>query len=239
MTHCSLASTVVGLPILQSSTEEPDAKSLEDQLGQIRRDLQALHAMLEPMITRLPPVVNIFVATPFFYKQLASAESFALVLTKSGLVPTEAYNKNLPFRHNLLSNIPALLVQGRSDLFRHIHKAQKDKATLGRTINQWYKGQQVAVTEGHVTWWSILWQAMKAPNVSNPSDSKANSFANKLKRYGDSLAADAATTHLTGSYTRNGRFGHQAGIPASGRLPKTHSAVTRYKPSALKSSRIR
>ncbi|SGY46448.1 BQ5605_C001g00435 [Microbotryum silenes-dioicae] len=148
MTHCSLASTIAGLPILQSSTEEPDAKSLEDQLGQIRRDLQALRAMLEPVImfintpnidhlkSRLPPVVKIFVATPFFYKQLASAESFALVLTKSGLVPTEAYNKNLPFRHNLLSNIPALLVQGRSDLLRHIHKAQKDKATLGRTINQ-------------------------------------------------------------------------------------------------------
>ncbi|KDE02870.1 hypothetical protein MVLG_06614 [Microbotryum lychnidis-dioicae p1A1 Lamole] len=51
---------------------------------------------------------------------------------------------------------------------------------------------------------------MKAPNVSNPSDSKANSFANKLKRYGDSLAADTATTHLTGSYKRNGRFDHQA-----------------------------
>ncbi|SGZ28482.1 BQ5605_C027g10350 [Microbotryum silenes-dioicae] len=175
MTHCSLASTVAGLPILQSSTEEPDAKSLEDQLGQIRRDLQALRAMLEPVITfintpsidhlnsRLPPVVKIFVATPFFYKQLASAESFALVLTKSGLVPTEAYNKNLPFRHNLLSNIPALLVQGRSDLLRHIHKSQKDKATLGRTINQWYKGQQVAVTEGHVTWWSILVRIYEEP----------------------------------------------------------------------------
>ncbi|SGY19782.1 BQ5605_C017g08310 [Microbotryum silenes-dioicae] len=240
MTHCSLASTVVGLPILQSSTEELDVKSLENQLGQIRRDLQALRAMLEPEITLintpsidhlkslLPPAVKIFVATPFFYKHLASAESFALVLTKSGLVPTEAYNKNLPFRHNLLSNIPALLVQGRSDLLRHIHKSQKDKATLGRTINQWYKGQQVAVTEGHVTWWSILvriyeepastldpdlrlyslyqWQAMKVPNVSNPSDSKANSFASKLKRYGDRLAADAATTHLAGGYKRNGRL---------------------------------
>ncbi|KDE02665.1 hypothetical protein, variant 1 [Microbotryum lychnidis-dioicae p1A1 Lamole] len=206
----------------KSSTEQPDAKSLEDQLGQIRCDLQALCAMLEPVITfintpsidhlksRLPPVVKIFVATPFFYKQLASAESFALVLTKSGFVPTEAYNKNLSFRHNLLSNIPALLVQGCSDLLRHIHRAQKDKATLGRTINQWFKGQQVAVTEGHVTWWSILWQAMKAPNISNPSDCKANSFANKLKRYGDSLAADAATTHLAGGYKRNGRFYHQA-----------------------------
>ncbi|SGY70098.1 BQ5605_C004g03102 [Microbotryum silenes-dioicae] len=51
---------------------------------------------------------------------------------------------------------------------------------------------------------------MKVPNVSNPSDSKANSFANKLKRYGDSLAADAATTHLAGGYKRNGRFDHQA-----------------------------
>ncbi|KDE02485.1 hypothetical protein MVLG_06965 [Microbotryum lychnidis-dioicae p1A1 Lamole] len=202
----------------KSSTEELDVKSLEDQLGQIRRDLQALRAMLEPEITLintpsidhlkslLPPAVKIFVATPFFYKHLASAESFALVLTKSGLVPTEAYKKNLPFRHNLLSNIPALLVQGRSDLLRHIYKSQKDKATLGRTINQWYKGQQVAVTEGHVTWWSILWQAMKVPNVSNPSDSKANSFASKLKRYGDSLAADAATTHLAGGYKRNGRL---------------------------------
>ncbi|KDE05960.1 hypothetical protein MVLG_03646 [Microbotryum lychnidis-dioicae p1A1 Lamole] len=169
----------------KSSTEEPDAKSLEDQLGQIRRDLQALRAMLEPVImfintpnidhfkSRLPPVVKIFVATPFFYKQLASAESFALALTKSGLVPTEAYNKNLPFRHNLLSNIPALLVQGRSELLRH-------------------------------------WQAMKAPNVSNPSDSKANSFANKLKRYGDSLAEDAANAHLAGGYKRNGGFDHQA-----------------------------
>ncbi|SGY70090.1 BQ5605_C004g03101 [Microbotryum silenes-dioicae] len=139
----------------KSSTEEPDAKSLEDQLGQIRRDLQALHAMLEPVITRLPPVVEIFVATPFFYKQwlrrsllqyvtftsvpahdcLIQASSPAVGLSKSGLVPTAAYNKNLPFRHNLLSNIPALLVQGRSDLLRYIHKSQKDKATLGRTIN--------------------------------------------------------------------------------------------------------
>ncbi|SGY45673.1 BQ5605_C001g00317 [Microbotryum silenes-dioicae] len=133
-----------------------------------------------------------------------------LVLTKSGLVPTEAYNKNLPFRHNLLSNIPALLVQGRSDLLRHIHKSQKDKATLGRTINQWYKGQQVAVTEGHVTWWSILWQAMKAPNTSNLNDSKANSFANKLKRYGDSLAEDAANALHAGRCKRNGGFDHQA-----------------------------
>ncbi|SDA02499.1 BZ3501_MvSof-1269-A2-R1_Chr12-3g03643 [Microbotryum saponariae] len=219
MTHCSLASTVVGLPILQSSTEEPDAKSLDDQLGQIRRDLQTLRAMLEPVITFIntPSIdhLKIFVATLFFYKQLASAGLLQLhhpqmVLTKSGIVPTEAYNKNLTFRHNLLSNIPALLVQGRSDLLRHINKAQKNKATLGRTMQQWYKGQQVAITQGHVIWWSILWQAMKASNILDPKDSKANSFANMLKRYGDSLAKDAATAHLAGGYKRNGGFDHQA-----------------------------
>ncbi|SCZ94280.1 BZ3500_MvSof-1268-A1-R1_Chr12-2g03797 [Microbotryum saponariae] len=221
MTHCSLASTVVGLPILQSSTEECDAKSLEDELGQIRRELQALRAMLEPVIVfintpsidhlknRLPPAVKVFVATPYFYKQLASAESFAMVLTKSGIVPGEAYSKNLTFRQNVLSSIPALLVQGRSDLLRHINKAQKDKATLGRTMQQWYKGQQVAITQGHVIWWSILWQAMKAPNIFDPKDSKANSFANKLKRYGDSLAKDTATAHLAGGYKRSGGFDHQ------------------------------
>ncbi|SCZ93890.1 BZ3500_MvSof-1268-A1-R1_Chr6-3g08957 [Microbotryum saponariae] len=224
MTHCSLASTVVGLPILQSSTEEPDAKSLEDELDQIRRELQALRAMLEPVITfintpsidhlknRLPPAVKVFVATPYFYKQLASAESFAMVLTKSGIVPVEACSKNITFRQNLLSNIPALLVQGRSDLLRHINKAQKDKATLGHTMQQWYKGQQVAITQGHVicsggVYW--CWQAMKAPNILDPKDSKANSFANKLKRYGDSLAKDAATAHLAGGYKRNGGFDHQ------------------------------
>ncbi|SCZ92019.1 BZ3500_MvSof-1268-A1-R1_Chr5-3g08286 [Microbotryum saponariae] len=241
MTHCSLASTVVGLPILQSSTEEPNVKSLEDELGQIRRELQALRAMLEPVITfintpsidhlknRLPPVVKIFVATLFFYKQLASAGllqyvTFTSVPAHDCLIqasspadgldekrhrPGEAYNKNLTFRHNLLSNIPALLVQGRSDLLRHINKAQKDKATLGRTMQQWYKGQQVAITQGHVIWWSILWQAMKASNILDPKDSKANSFANKLKRYGDSLAKDAATAHLAGGYKRNGGFDHQ------------------------------
>ncbi|SCZ89287.1 BZ3500_MvSof-1268-A1-R1_Chr9g10357 [Microbotryum saponariae] len=225
----------------KSSTEEPDAKSLEDELGQIRRDLQALRAMLEPVITfintqastilrynRLPPVVKIFVATLFFYKQLASAGllqyvTFTSVPAHDCLIqasspadgldekrhrPGEAYNKNLTFRHNLLSNIPALLVQGRSDL-RHINKVQKDKATLGRTMQQWYKGQQVAITQGHVIWWSILWQAMKAPNIFDPKDSKANSFANKLKRYGDSLAKDAATAHLAGGYKRSGGFDHQ------------------------------
>ncbi|KDE02827.1 hypothetical protein MVLG_06651 [Microbotryum lychnidis-dioicae p1A1 Lamole] len=51
---------------------------------------------------------------------------------------------------------------------------------------------------------------MKAPNISNPSDSKANSFANKLKRYGDSLAEDAADAHHAGRYKRNGGFDHQA-----------------------------
>ncbi|SGZ33287.1 BQ5605_C041g11953 [Microbotryum silenes-dioicae] len=211
----------------KSSTEEPDAKSVVDQLGQIRRDLQALRAMLEPVITfintpcsshRLPPVVKTFVATPFFYKQLASAKPFAvrdlhfgqrtivsyrlhhpqLVLTKSGLVPTEAYNKNPTFRHNLLSNIPALLVQGRSDLLRlgHINKAQKDKITLGRTMQQWYKGQQVAITEEHITWWGVLWQVTKAPNVLNPRDSKANSFANKLKRYGSTAGHNTLCDHI-------------------------------------------
>ncbi|SGY46439.1 BQ5605_C001g00434 [Microbotryum silenes-dioicae] len=38
----------------------------------------------------------------------------------------------------------------------------------------------------------------------------ANSFANKLKRYGDSHAEDAANAHLAGGYKRNGGFDHQA-----------------------------
>ncbi|SGY56956.1 BQ5605_C006g04201 [Microbotryum silenes-dioicae] len=91
MTHCSLASTVVGLPILQSSTEKPDAKSLEDQLGQIRRDLQALRAMLESVVK--------FIDTPSIDHLKSRLPPFVLVWTNLHLRPSRMCDLVEPVRY--------------------------------------------------------------------------------------------------------------------------------------------
>ncbi|SGZ05107.1 BQ5605_C032g11108 [Microbotryum silenes-dioicae] len=156
---------------------------------------------------------KIFVSTPFLCKH-------------HGAAPCSRDVKHRAFYKVLMRHLSSALMQGRSELEDHIKRAQGDSLLLGKTMKSWYKNLEVTITDEHVCWWRVLWQAVKQPDrkatveadltgneshkTANVPGSRSNSFAEKVNHVSSTLAEIAVDAYLEGEYKHGLEFDHQS-----------------------------
>ncbi|KDE04295.1 hypothetical protein MVLG_05253 [Microbotryum lychnidis-dioicae p1A1 Lamole] len=232
-------------PYFDGPSNPPDAQGGPDGLSVLAATISArldhLEAQLAPLINVLPRLIDvltapsldhiksdvgsaaeIFVSTPFLCKHHGAAPMFAAALRKDGLV-SESDVKHRAFYKALMRHLPSALMQGRSEL--EDHRAQSDSLVLGTTMKSWYKNLEVTITDEHMCWWRVLWQAVKQPDrkaaveadltgneshkTANVPGSRSNTFAEKVNRVSSTLAEMAVDAYLEGEYKHGLEFDHQ------------------------------
>ncbi|SCZ97974.1 BZ3500_MvSof-1268-A1-R1_Chr3-3g06494 [Microbotryum saponariae] len=162
---------------------------------------------------------KIFVSTPLLCEHHGAAPMFP------GRLVSESDVKHRAFYKALMRQLPSALMQGRSELEDHIKRARGDSALLGTTMKSWHKNLEVTITDEHVCWWRVLWQAVKQPDrkatveadltgnefhkTANVPESRSNSFAEKVNRLSSTLAEIAVDAYLEDEYKHGREFDHQ------------------------------
>ncbi|SGY77579.1 BQ5605_C005g03674 [Microbotryum silenes-dioicae] len=225
-------------PYFDGPSNPPDAQGGPDGLSVLAATISArldhLEAQLAPLINVLPRLIDvltapsldhiksdvgsaakIFVSTPFLCKHHGAAPMFAV----------ESDVKHRAFYKALMRHLPSALMQGRSELEDHIKRAQGDSLVLGTTMKSWYKNLEVTITDEHMCWWRVLWQAVKqldrkatveadltgneSHKTANVPGSRSNTFAEKVNRVSSTLAEMAVDAYLEGEYKHGLEFDHQ------------------------------